>query len=173
MAFPGSWLFYITSPVLGGIIGYFTNDLAIKMLFRPYKAWYIGGKQLPFTPGLIPRNLERLARNVSKTIMQSLLTPEELQKLARRLLERERVESGILWLLQMAIDQVKDDKEQKTTRILAGILRDLLGESLHRLLKVLARKEDFFILVESVSKISFNVFEIPSKGKNICFPQIL
>ncbi|BAY87352.1 hypothetical protein NIES267_68740 [Calothrix parasitica NIES-267] len=142
MAFPKYWL-YITSPVLGGIIGYFTNDLAIKMLFRPYRPWYIGGKQLPFTPGLIPRNQERLARNVSKTIMQSLLTPEELQKLARRLLERERVEAGILWLLQMAIDQVKDDKEQKTTRILAGILKDLLGESLPRLLKVLARKDDF------------------------------
>ncbi|MDY6898990.1 MAG: DUF445 family protein [Cyanobacteriota bacterium] len=142
MAF-SKYLLYITSPVLGGIIGYFTNDLAIKMLFRPYKPWYIGGKQLPFTPGLIPRNQERLARNVSKTIMQSLLTPEELQKLARRLLERERVEAGILWLLQMAIDQVKDDKEQKTTRILAGILKDLLGESLPRLLKVLARKDDF------------------------------
>ncbi|MGB7375718.1 MAG: DUF445 family protein, partial [Rivularia sp. (in: cyanobacteria)] len=131
------WL-YITPPVAGGIIGYFTNDLAIKMLFRPYQAWYIGGKKLPFTPGLIPRNQERLAKNVSKTIMQSLLTPEELQKLARRLLERERVEAGILWLLQMAIDQIKQDKEQKTTKILAGILKDLLGESLPRLLKALA-----------------------------------
>ncbi len=142
MDFSNLWL-YITPPVAGGIIGYFTNDLAIKMLFRPYRAIYIGGKKIPFTPGLIPRNQERLAKNVSKTIMQSLLTPEELQKLARRLLERERVESGILWLLQMAIDQVKDDKEQKTTRILAGILKDLLGESLPRLLKVLARREDF------------------------------
>ncbi|AFY57783.1 hypothetical protein Riv7116_5406 [Rivularia sp. PCC 7116] len=142
MAF-SNLLFYITPPLAGGIIGYFTNDLAIKMLFRPYRALYIGGKKLPFTPGLIPRNQERLARNVSKTIMQSLLTPEELQKLARRLLERERVEAGILWLLQMAIDQIKDDRDQKTTRILAGILKDLLGESLPRLLKVLARREDF------------------------------
>ncbi|MBV6625982.1 MAG: DUF445 domain-containing protein [Rivularia sp. (in: Bacteria)] len=142
MAFSNLWL-YITPPLAGGIIGYFTNDLAIKMLFRPYRALYVGGKKLPFTPGLIPRNQERLARNVSKTIMQSLLTPEELQKLARRLLERERVEAGILWLLQMAIDQIKDDREQKTTRILAGILKDLLGESLPRLLKVLARREDF------------------------------
>jgi uncharacterized membrane protein YheB (UPF0754 family) len=141
--FPNNLWLYITPPVAGGIIGYFTNDLAIKMLFRPYKAWYIGGKKLPFTPGLIPRNQERLAKNVSKTIMQSLLTPEELQNLARRLLERERVEAGILWLLQMAIDQIKEDKEQKTTRILAGILKDLLGESLPRLLKALARKEDF------------------------------
>lgn len=136
------WL-YVGPPVVGGIIGYFTNDLAIKMLFRPYRAIYIAGRQLPFTPGLIPRNQERLAKRVSDTIMSSLLTPEELQNLARRLLQPERVQGGILWLLQMALDQVRLDKEQKTARILAGILQDLLGQSLPRLLKVLARREDF------------------------------
>ncbi|MBF2008660.1 DUF445 domain-containing protein [Chlorogloeopsis fritschii PCC 9212] len=136
------WL-YVSPPILGGVIGYFTNDIAIKMLFRPYRAIYIGGRRLPFTPGLIPRNQERLAKNISNTIMGSLLTPEELQNLARRLLQPERVESAILWLLRMAIDQVKSDKEQKTAKIVAGILRDLLGESLPRLLKVLARREDF------------------------------
>lgn len=113
------------------------------MLFRPYRAIYIGKRRLPFTPGLIPANQERLAKRVSDTIMGSLLTPEELQNLARRLLHTERVEAGISWLLRLAIDQVQVDKEQKTARVLAGILRDLLGESLPRLLKVLARREDF------------------------------
>lgn len=136
------WL-YVSPPILGGVIGYFTNDIAIKMLFRPYRAIYIGGRRIPFTPGLIPRNQERLAKNISDTIMRSLLTPEELQNLARRLLQTERVQSAIFWLLQMAIDQVKADREQKTAKIVANILRDLLGESLPRLLKVLARREDF------------------------------
>ncbi|KYC39226.1 hypothetical protein WA1_31260 [Scytonema hofmannii PCC 7110] len=136
------WL-YVSPPVAGGIIGYFTNDIAIKMLFRPYRAIYIGGRRVPFTPGLIPRNQERLAKNISNTIMGSLLTPEELQNLARRLLQTERVQGAILWLLRLAIDQVKSDREQKTAKILSGILRDLLGESLPRLLKVLARREDF------------------------------
>jgi uncharacterized membrane protein YheB (UPF0754 family) len=136
------WL-YVGPPVAGGIIGYFTNDIAIKMLFRPYRAIYIGKRQLPFTPGLIPRNQERLAKRVSDTVMGSLLTPEELQKLARRLLQPERVQGAILWLLQSALDQVRLDKEQKTAKIVAGILRDLLGESLPRLIKVLARREDF------------------------------
>ncbi|NMG06515.1 DUF445 domain-containing protein [Brasilonema sp. UFV-L1] len=136
------WL-YVSPPIAGGIIGYFTNDIAIKMLFRPYRAIYIGGRQLPFTPGLIPRNQERLAKNISDTIMGSLLTPEELQKLARRLLQTERVQGAILWILRLAIDQLKSDKEQKTAKILSGILRDLLGESLPRLLRVLARREDF------------------------------
>jgi uncharacterized membrane protein YheB (UPF0754 family) len=137
------WL-YISPPILGAIIGYFTNDIAIKMLFRPYSAKYIGKQRLPFTPGLIPANQERLAKRISDTIMGSLLTPKELQNLARRLLATERVQEVILWLLRLALDQLQSaDKEDKTVKVIAGILRDLLGQSLPRLLKVLARREDF------------------------------
>jgi uncharacterized membrane protein YheB (UPF0754 family) len=136
------WLF-LAPPVVGGVIGYFTNDIAIKMLFRPYKALYIGRRRVPFTPGLIPRNQERLAKRISDTIMGSLLTPEELQNLARRLLKTERVQAAILWLLKLAIEQLQESKEQKTSKILGNILRDLFGQSLPRLLKVLARQEEF------------------------------
>ncbi len=136
------WLF-VGPPVVGGVIGYFTNDIAIKMLFRPYRALYIGKQQIPFTPGLIPRNQERLAKRISDTIMGSLLTPEELQNLARRLLQPERVQSALLWLLKLAIEQLQESKEQKTAKILGNILRDLFGQSLPRLLKVLARQEEF------------------------------
>ncbi|MGB5595115.1 MAG: DUF445 family protein, partial [Crocosphaera sp.] len=141
----------IIPPIAGSIIGYFTNDIAINMLFRPYKAIYIGKRRLPFTPGLIPRNQERLAVKVSDTIMGSLLTPEELQKLARRLLKTERVQTAILWLLNLAIKQLKADKEQKTAKILSDILQDLFNESLPRLLKALARRQDF--LEDQVNQI--------------------
>jgi uncharacterized membrane protein YheB (UPF0754 family) len=133
----------IVPPIAGAVIGYFTNDIAIKMLFRPYKALYLGKRRLPFTPGLIPRNQERLAKRVSNTIMGSLLTPDELQKLAKRLLETDRVKGAILWLLQLTLKQIKGDRQVKTAQILAVILRDLFGESLPRLLKVFARREDF------------------------------
>ena len=136
-------LLYISPPILGGLIGYYTNDIAIKMLFRPYKAVYIFGRKVPFTPGLIPSNQERLGQNIANAIMKSLLTPEEMQNLARKLLQPERLQGGILWLLRLVVDQVKGDKNPRSTKILAGILRDLLGESLPRLLKVLARKETF------------------------------
>ncbi|MTJ47112.1 DUF445 family protein [Dolichospermum sp. UHCC 0259] len=136
-------LLYVSPPLLGGLIGYYTNDIAIKMLFRPYKAVYIFGQKLPFTPGLIPSNQERLGQNIANAIMKSLLTPEEMQNLARRLLETERLQGGIFWLLRLVVDQVKGDKNPRSTKILAGILRDLLGESLPRLLKVLARQETF------------------------------
>ncbi len=121
------------------------------MLFRPYRALYLGKQRVPFTPGLIPRNQERLAKRISDTIMGSLLTPDELQKLARRLLQTERVQSALLWLLKLALEQLESDKEQKTAKILANILRDLFGQSLPRLLKVLARREEF--LEEQLNQI--------------------
>ena len=136
-------LIYFAPPIAGGIIGYFTNDIAIKMLFRPYRPYYIFRRKLPFTPGLIPANQERLAKRVADTIMGSLLTPSELQNLARRLLQTERMEAAILWLLQMSLDQLKLDTNTKSIKILANVLRDLLGQSLPRLLKVWAKREDF------------------------------
>ncbi len=142
LALANLWIF-IVPPVAGSIIGYFTNDIAIKMLFRPYRAIYIGKRKLPFTPGLIPSNQERLAQKVADTIMGTLLTPTELKKLASRLLATERIQGAILWLLKLALDRVKSDREQKTAKILGSILRDLFSQSLPRLLKVLARREDF------------------------------
>lgn len=142
MNFYTVWTF-AAPPIVGGIIGYFTNDVAIKMLFRPYRAYYIAGRQVPFTPGLIPSNQERLAKRISDAIMGSLLTPDELQNLARKLLQTERVQAGILWLLKLAIEQIQGSNQQRAVKIIANILRDLLSQSLPRLLKVMARREDF------------------------------
>lgn len=113
------------------------------MLFRPYQAVYIGDRRLPFTPGLIPANQDRLAQNISDTIMGSLLTPEEIQKLAKKLLQTERVEAAIRWLLELAFQQIQGEQEQKTAGILAAILRDLCKESLPRLMKIWSRDDTF------------------------------
>ncbi|MEL6470243.1 MAG: DUF445 family protein [Cyanobacteria bacterium J06623_4] len=130
-------------PILGGVIGYFTNDIAIKMLFRPYSTKYLFGQRIPFTPGLIPSNQARLAQKVSDVIMRSLLTPEELQRLARRLLQTERTEKAILWLLRLALEQVQGNTQTKTAKILGNILEDMIGQSLPRLLRVWSRQDDF------------------------------
>jgi len=70
-------LFWIT-PLSGAVIGYFTNWLAIKMLFRPHTAKYTFGVKWPFTPGLIPRERARLAKSFGMAIENHLLTEEAL-----------------------------------------------------------------------------------------------
>jgi uncharacterized membrane protein YheB (UPF0754 family) len=135
---------YVVPPLAGLVIGYFTNDIAIKMLFRPYRPYRVFGWRIPFTPGLIPQNQPRLAKQIAKTIMGSLLTPEELHNLARKLLQTERMQAGIRWLLGVALDRLQDPQhQQQTAQVLARILADLFNESLPRLVKVLARQETF------------------------------
>ncbi|MCI7351659.1 MAG: DUF445 family protein [Ruminococcus sp.] len=71
---------YIAAPVIGSVIGYFTNYLAVKMLFRPLKPVKIGNFTLPFTPGIIPKGRDRLAKAIGGAVGNSLLTDEVLQE---------------------------------------------------------------------------------------------
>lgn len=64
---------WIVAPLVGCVIGYITNWVAIKMLFRPHKAVYVFGRRLPFTPGLIPKEKERLAIAVGDVVSRDLL----------------------------------------------------------------------------------------------------
>ena len=80
----------ILAPIVGGVIGYITNDLAIKMLFHPHKPLYIGKWHVPFTPGLIPSQKERIAKSLGGVISKQLLNAETIQKEA---LKEENVKS--------------------------------------------------------------------------------
>ena len=59
-------------------IGYFTNYIAIKMLFRPRKELRIGSWRVPFTPGVIPKNQPRIAAAVGRAVSGTLLTQEDM-----------------------------------------------------------------------------------------------
>ena len=71
---------YIIAPLLGGVIGYITNDIAIRMLFRPHTAKYIFGIHIPFTPGIIPKEKGRIAEAVGGVISENLMNKEVLEK---------------------------------------------------------------------------------------------
>lgn len=69
---------YAAGPLLGALIGYCTNWLAVRMLFRPYYAKKIGRLRVPFTPGIIPKRQSALAAAMGKAVGEQLLTGEDL-----------------------------------------------------------------------------------------------
>ena len=73
-------LTYIARPLIGAVIGYITNDIAIRMLFRPRRAKYIFGFRLPFTPGLIPKEKARIAASIGEAVSKNLMNREVLEK---------------------------------------------------------------------------------------------
>ena len=71
-------LYQIILPVLiGALIGYCTNYVAIKMLFLPRRALHIGKWRLPMTPGVIPKNKARLATAVGNAVSDRLITRQD------------------------------------------------------------------------------------------------
>lgn len=71
---------FLIASLIGGIIGYLTNWIAIKMLFRPYEEKRIFGIKVPFTPGLIPKEKTRIAKSVGNAIGEHLLSSEIIVK---------------------------------------------------------------------------------------------
>ncbi|MCI8645650.1 MAG: DUF445 family protein [Firmicutes bacterium] len=70
----------IAGPLIGALIGYCTNFIAVKMLFKPHRPVMLGSLRLPFTPGLIPKRKDELAGAIGNAISDVLLTKEDLAK---------------------------------------------------------------------------------------------
>ena len=71
---------WVLPPLLGAIIGYVTNRIAIKMLFRPLNPKRVLGLRVPLTPGVIPRNRFDLARTIGRMVSEQLLSPKALRE---------------------------------------------------------------------------------------------
>ena len=69
---------YALPPLVGAVIGYFTNMIAVKMLFFPHEEKRIFGWRIPFTPGAIPKGKARLAKAAGKIVQNELFTREDI-----------------------------------------------------------------------------------------------
>lgn len=110
-------------PLIGAVIGYCTNYIAVKMLFRPRKEIRIGGFKLPFTPGVIPRRKNDLAAAVGKAVGNALLTEEDLKEM----LLSEKLEESVADFCMEQFHKTFDSVET-VSRTLSGIT----GEELYQ-----------------------------------------
>lgn len=105
--------------VVGALIGGVTNHVAIKMLFRPHHAVYLWGKRLPFTPGLIPRRRDELAKQLGKTVVKYLLTPETFRE---KFFNDAMKEKANIWLNEKTREMIfTEDKTLQQWLEQAGI----------------------------------------------------
>lgn len=98
---------FIIPAVTGAVIGYFTNWLAIKMLFRPYNEIKVFGARVPFTPGLIPKERGRIAKSIGDAIGTYLLDPETFSEA----LYGEKVKVHVKEWIKEKVIEFKNKKE--------------------------------------------------------------
>jgi uncharacterized membrane protein YheB (UPF0754 family) len=98
---------FVIAALIGAVIGYVTNWLAIKMLFRPHQEVKVFGKKLPFTPGLIPKERFRISSSVGMTVGEHLLTKETLVEA----LANERMDKHIKKWISEKIKSIKNNNQ--------------------------------------------------------------
>lgn len=109
------FLKYAVPILVGALIGYCTNYIAIKMLFRPKNPVKIGSVKLPFTPGIIPKNQPRIAKAVGEAVGEKLFTSDDIKDV----LQSEEMKSNITGSLMGLVT---------TDRTIEEILKGNMGD---------------------------------------------
>ena len=89
------FLLIMVPPLVGAFIGYITNAIAVKMLFRPLKEYRILGIRVPFTPGILPKQRHKLADSIGAMVERELLTPELMRQRFLQADTREKLMESI------------------------------------------------------------------------------
>lgn len=128
-------------PIVASLIGYSTNWLAIRMLFRPLEEKRVFGYKIPFTPGLIPKRREEIAKNIGQAVGEHLLTPEALEERLKAPAVRKQLENTLQdWVVEFLerdrgslkeiLPEGSEPEIDRGFDALAGKIREWLGRLL-------------------------------------------
>lgn len=146
-----TYIAIVLTPLFGAFIGYLTNWLAIKMLFRPYTKWCITLPALnikfdvPFTPGLFPKEQERLATKVAQTITHQLLTPDDIRRITLRLITPENIQVGVDKIVDSILKEFQNIRKLRDiSEELALLISAFLKQSAPGIIEDAANKSPLF-----------------------------
>lgn len=145
---------WIIFPLVGALIGYATNWLAVKMLFRPRKPTGIGPFQFQ---GVVPRRQEALADSIAETVQDELISAKDVAALVQKIATSEDVRQK----LQKKVDTLIADQLQSLGPMASFLPTDLVEKIKRRI------EEEVFAFVEEMGEDLHGVLgrELDVKGK--------
>lgn len=118
--------YYVVSPLLGAVIGWTTNWLAIKMLFRPRREIRLLGLSIC---GLVPKRRAELTERIAEIVTEELIDREGFKKA----MSSAELTAPLMGIVEERIEQFLLEK----FRAIPAVMRDFIkkmpgGESLVR-----------------------------------------
>ncbi|HEY8892936.1 MAG TPA: DUF445 family protein [Clostridium sp.] len=164
---------FIIGSLVGAVIGYITNWLAIKMLFRPHKEIRIFNFKVPFTPGLIPKEKYRISKSIGESIGQHLLTKETIIKS----LCSENMNQQLDFWVQSKVDSMKNSEvtvENQVKALLGDEYCVLLQNTSNNISKSLIEYINKDDVKQRIVKIAYSQIlqELTVKPQVICESEI-
>ena len=114
-------------PLVGAFVGYLTNVLAIRMLFRPRRPVRVLGLTIH---GLIPRRRRELALAIGRTVAEHLVTPEDI----RRVLSGDDVQAAFTRTIEEHIGRLLRERLVRGNAVMQRILNEAVLATLQRAL---------------------------------------
>jgi len=114
-------------PLVGALIGYLTNVLAVRMLFRPRRPVRILGLTIQ---GLIPRRRHELALAVGRTVAEHLVTPDDI----RRVLAGDDVQAAFTRTIEEHIGRLLRERLVRGNPVVQRVLNERVLATLGRAL---------------------------------------
>ncbi len=122
---------WVLPPLLGAVIGYVTNAIAIRMLFRPLAEVRILGIRLPLTPGIIPKQRVQLAESIGQMVSRELLTEEAVRRQLSTENFKIRLEQNIDTLLADIISTPLAALQKGNQELVFSSVEGFLSEGLY------------------------------------------
>ena len=151
----------IVRPLIGAGIGYVTNWIAVKMLFRPLKPIKIGKLKLPFSPGIIPKNKERIAKSIGDSINDYLLTEDVLKQNLLSDEAKEKIKNKIIKIM----NELSENDESLETNLCKIVNEDIYNSSVQYVNKRLSETIVNAIKSSDISKVIAEQIEIAATEK--------
>ena len=170
---------FLMMVAVGTLIGWFTNYLAIKLLFRPYKEMNFFFFKIQ---GLIPKRRDEISENIADVVEKELISVDDIEnklkevefddgmieKVLDKLVE-EKLKKSILEKNQLLKMIINDSMVDKIKKYFKNMILENKDEILSEMIKIGKEKIDFKeIILEKMKNFSLEEIEkiILSISKN-------
>jgi uncharacterized membrane protein YheB (UPF0754 family) len=143
------WL-VLTIPFVSAFIGWFTNLVAIKMMFYPTE--FVGVRPFLGWQGIVPANARRLAKMSTRLILTKLLSLEELFAPFKGEAFAQNLSPVVEEITQQVIDEVATKR--------APMMWENAGEFMQSQIRDKIREEVRTVAIQIVDDFSANITEI-------------
>ncbi len=132
-------LIYIVVPLLGAAIGWITNVLAIKFIFRPHNVIVVPILRFKIQ-GVIPKRRSEIAISIGKVVETELLSIEDLiPHFEDGVNNKDFVNDLIDVINTKIVERLPSFIPQKIANVIGKIIEDILSKELPVILPDLAR----------------------------------
>jgi uncharacterized membrane protein YheB (UPF0754 family) len=132
---------------IGGFIGWVTNKIAIKMLFRPIKPIRLGVMTLQ---GVLPKRKNQIAVSIGETVEAQFINKEEL---LQSLLDEQTKQSILTSIQRILVAKIKE--------VVPSMMLAMLGQGLDDLVRKLIKDHGDDLLNELIESLNKNESVMP------------